>query len=537
MKITKLIALSLALSATSAHAQDSIVLDDFENGSQSWTEISGVTSQVVDNPSPDDVNNSSKVMKCVRPIGTDNWAGVILRGAYSLNIGTDDNSYKYATVKFLKQTTGDVSFKLESGPGEGTYESNMPYMGGEGWTTVTFDLKNATPGTYKDFFVMVDRADNLWQDATVYIDEITLLKKLDQGTSSQEQTIDPKSQKGTGEVDGYHLVWEDLFDDGQIGSVWNIEDNVPVYNNELQNYTRNNVSEGLDENGNGCLIITARKGQSGSKQCSSGRLNTNGRMRVCHGKVEASIRLPKTANGLWPAFWMMGDETGQWPANGEIDIMEMGNSEAFSRGTQDRYFNGACHWGPSSSAHKMSTQSVTWDYSLQDDQFHLYTLIWDNQSIVMYVDKDRYPNARPYFQLNIANRGGSDDPGTYFHRECHILLNLAIGGDFSHITDINQITALNNGDAKMYVNYVKVYQKGEQGESYYGPIMDFTGMDDLCESQKSLNDHGGRIYDMNGALVASFPKGEVGAIEHLKKGVYIITLDNGESFKLIKKEE
>lgn len=30
-------------------------------------------------------------------------------------------------------------------------------------------------------------------------------------------------------------------------------------------------------------------------------------MSFKHRKVEACIRLPKTANGLWPAFWMMGD--------------------------------------------------------------------------------------------------------------------------------------------------------------------------------------------------------------------------------------
>lgn len=533
MKIKQLITLS-ALSITTAYAQDVIVLDNFESNPNSWEAISGATCEVVDNPSPDKVNKSSKVLKCVRAVDSDNWAGVILRGAYSLSIGSDDDSYSYASVKYLKQTTGDVSFKIESGPDDETYEANLPYMGGDGWTTVTFDLREALAGTYKDFFVMLDREDEISDDITIYIDDITLLKSLNSsGNTSQNSKI----QRGTGEVDGYHLVWEDLFDDGQIGREWNIEDNVPVYNNELQNYTRSNVSEGLDENGNGCLIITARKGQSGSKQCSSGRLNTCGKMTVCHGKIEASIRLPKTANGLWPAFWMMGDNTGQWPANGEIDIMEMGNAEAFSKGVQDRYFNGACHWGPSSNAHKMSTQNATWDYSLQDGQYHLYTLYWTDQRIVMYVDQDRNPGARPYFQLDISKRGGSDDPGTYFHRECHILFNLAIGGDFSHINDINQITALNNGEAKMYVNYVKVYQKGEQGESYTGPTMDFTGMEELCESQKSLNDFGGRIYNTNGLLVEYFKKGEADIIGYLKKGVYIIVLENNESFKLLKKEE
>lgn len=33
------------------------------------------------------------------------------------------------------------------------------------------------------------------------------------------------------------------------------------------------------------------------------------------------MRLPY-GQGIWPAFWMMG-QTGNWPACGEIDIMEM----------------------------------------------------------------------------------------------------------------------------------------------------------------------------------------------------------------------
>lgn len=49
------------------------------------------------------------------------------------------------------------------------------------------------------------------------------------------------------------------------------------------------------------------------------------------GKVEALIKLPKTYKGLWPAFWMMGNDypnTG-WPACGELDIVEMGHSNGY----------------------------------------------------------------------------------------------------------------------------------------------------------------------------------------------------------------
>jgi hypothetical protein len=40
-----------------------------------------------------------------------------------------------------------------------------------------------------------------------------------------------------------------------------------------------------------------------------------------------------------------------------------------------------------------------------------------------------------------------------------MILNIAIGGHFTAIYDVEEITALANGDASMYVDYVRVYQK------------------------------------------------------------------------------
>lgn len=519
-----------------ASAQDKIVIDDFEGSSKDWAIIEDVVAEVVDNPAPDNVNKSEKVLKCVRPTETNNWAGVILRDVYSLAIGPDEETYSYATVKFLKKSIGDVSFKIESGPDDETYESNMPYLQNDGWTTVTFDLREAKAGTYKDFFVMLDRADDISEDIEVYIDDITLIKSMKQTA----QPIDPNSQRGTGETNGYKLIWQDLFDDGRLDRVWNVEErNDGGGNNELQYYTRNNVIEAQDEKGNGCLIITAKKQPYGNKQCTSGRLTTQGGMSFCHGKVEASIRLPKTANGLWPAFWMLGADIdyNNWPYCGEIDIMEMGNSEGFEKGAQERYFNGACHWGPMQNGnHSMYTQSNTWDYSLQDGEYHLYTLYWDDQKIVMYLDQDKYPSARPYYQMNIGDKSQESSPGRYFHKKFFLLFNLAIGGDFPHIYDINQVSALQNGEAKMYVNYVRVYQKGVPGEEFQGPVVDYTGLEDLSAKQNiNINEWAGHIYTAQGMLVNYFEAGEASVIDQLSDGIYFIVLENNETIKMMKR--
>lgn len=67
---------------------------------------------------------------------------------------------------------------------------------------------------------------------------------------------------------------------------------------------------------------------------------------------------------------------------------------------------------------------------------------------------DTKPNARPYFKMTINQFGNNE-----FRKDNFILLNLAVGGNFPGIKDINQITALNNGPAEMEVDYVRVFQK------------------------------------------------------------------------------
>lgn len=271
---------------------------------------------------------------------------------------------------------------------------------------------------------------------------------------------------GSGETDGYKLVWEDQFNDGALDeSKWYIEVNGDGGGNqELQYYRAENISVGPDEDGNGCLIITARRENFNGKSFTSGRLNTSDRYEFTHGKVEASIKLPSTANGLWPAFWLLGADydTNGWPRCGEIDIMEMGNSGGISSGTQDRYFNGAAHWGfYRDGAYPNYANSKTNSYSLQDGEFHLFTLIWDDNSLSMYLDMDKYPDSAPYYKMDINDT--SDDWGTghYFHHDFFIIFNLAVGGRFTGILNASGITALpQDGDeAKMYVDYVRVYQK------------------------------------------------------------------------------
>lgn len=289
-------------------------------------------------------------------------------------------------------------------------------------------------------------------------------------TACQADPVVPAPEElGSGETDGYKLVWEDCFNGDVLDeTVWNIEEKGDGCGNaELEYYTRDNVSLGTEpESGRHCLILTAKKENYKGKSFTSGRINTLEKRYFLHGKVEACIKLPQTANGLWPAFWMMGNDINQvgWPRCGETDILEMGNAEGIRKGTQDRYFNGACHWGYYNEQNQYPNyaKASTWDYSLQDGEFHLFTLIWDENYIRMYCDLDKYPDTEPYYEMGIEHKDGDEGwaASLYFHKENFILFNLAVGGYFTGILNPDGITAFENENEKsMYVDYVKVYQK------------------------------------------------------------------------------
>ncbi|MBR3102157.1 MAG: glycoside hydrolase family 16 protein [Muribaculaceae bacterium] len=272
-------------------------------------------------------------------------------------------------------------------------------------------------------------------------------------------------------LDTYRMVWSDEFDGTTLNSaIWNIEVNGNGGgNNELQYYASENVSVS-----DGCLMLTARKENRNGRAFTSGRINSLGKAAFMHGRIDARLKMPHTANGLWPAFWLMGNDmaTGTgWPYCGEIDVMEAGNVNGINRGTQDRYMGGALHWGPYGAQtnwqHPMYATDLTAPYSLQDD-FHLFTLVWDYNRIEMYLDLDIYPDASPYFRMSITDQSQENSPGRYFHKQFFILFNVAVGGDYTGIHDTAGITALANEERSMLVDYVRVYQR-EGHEDYTIP--------------------------------------------------------------------
>lgn len=274
----------------------------------------------------------------------------------------------------------------------------------------------------------------------------------------------------------YTLVFNEDFTDGALdANIWNIEVNGDGGgNNELQYYCEQGVSiEANPYDGKQCLVLTATKQSYQGKGCTSGRVNTKGNLFYTYGRIDARIKFPATANGLWPAFWQMGndfDDVG-WPRCGETDVIELGHQDAFSHGTQDRYFNGAMHVGSAWNTVWSEANAVTWPYSVEDS-FHIITMIWTPNTIDMYMDKDAHPENAAYFHANLEP---NDDPNynrsLVFGKPNFIIFNLAVGGNFPGIYNVNQITAFANGPAKMYVDWVRIYQRGDANQSFVSPSL------------------------------------------------------------------
>ena len=298
----------------------------------------------------------------------------------------------------------------------------------------------------------------------------------------------------------WQLVWSDEFDGETLNSAyWNVEDNARGGGNaELQYYAPKNISiENHPLTGERCLVLSAQREDYRNRPCTSARLNTQDKVTVEYGKVEARIAFPYTADGLWPAFWMLGNNLATnlgdnddidtriaelekegrvvWPKCGEIDICEMGHHTGIENGTQDRFFNGACHWGEAfnNGAYPNFGQFCTADYAVQGD-FHLFTLIWTADTIAMYLDQDKYPEVEPYFQLSLREKE-INHPGHYFNHPFYLVLNLSVGGFFPQMPaaekypkiitaddpSFQRVTALpeDGTPVKMYVDYIRVYKR------------------------------------------------------------------------------
>jgi beta-glucanase (GH16 family) len=242
---------------------------------------------------------------------------------------------------------------------------------------------------------------------------------------------------GINKAQNWQLVWSDEFNGTVLNdSNWTHEIGGNGWGNgELQYYTDRDTNSYLE---NGYLIIQALEENYSSWNYTSARLKTQGKKFFKYGKIMARIKLPYS-QGIWPAFWMLGENIPSvgWPACGEIDIMEMIGGEG-----NDNTVYGTAHWQDENGHHASYGNSYTLSSGIFADNFHLFSIIWDDQRIKWYVDNQLYN------ELDITPSSLSEFQNNFF-----IILNVAVGGSWPGYPDSTTVFP-----QKMIVDYVKVYQ-------------------------------------------------------------------------------
>lgn len=240
------------------------------------------------------------------------------------------------------------------------------------------------------------------------------------------------------------LVWSDEFDDASLDpQSWFFETGdgseygIPGWgNNELQYYLPDNAQlEG------GLLKIEARKELIGAFAYTSARINTRDRFAIRYGRIEARMRLPG-GQGLWPAFWLLAQDSpyGTWAASGEIDIMEAINLG----GSGGNLVYGTIHYGGEFPDNESAGQSYLVPSNARDE-FHTYSIEWDENEIRWYVDDVMYA-----MQNNWSSTGGPFPAP--FDQPFYIIFNVAVGGNWPGSPNASTVFPVT-----MEVDWVRVY--------------------------------------------------------------------------------
>ncbi len=225
------------------------------------------------------------------------------------------------------------------------------------------------------------------------------------------------------------MIWSEEFNysGAPDSSKWNYDiGNNGWGNNELQNYT-NRPENVIVENG--VLKIHTIKENYGGSNYTSARIKSQGKFSFKYGRVDIRAKLPEGV-GTWPALWMLGENitTVNWPACGEIDIME-------HLGSNLNQIHGSLH---SPNNYGGNSNSGTTQITNATSEYHVYSVDWSAATIGFYVDDVMY----------FSHNNNASLP---FNANFFLILNNAMGG-WGGTVDPNFVSST------FEVDYIRIYQ-------------------------------------------------------------------------------
>ncbi|OHT08836.1 Beta-glucanase [Tritrichomonas foetus] len=239
------------------------------------------------------------------------------------------------------------------------------------------------------------------------------------------------------------LAWSEEFDYTGLprGNIWGYEKGY-IRNWENQYYFEGRTRNSRVENGH--LILEAYyepQTPIGDEwyDYSSASINTYGKVHFQYGKIESRLKIPK-GRGTWPALWMLGTNIYQegWPLCGEIDIMEY-------VGYNPNTFYQTIHC--QGDAYPSYHIEVGGNTQASDDDWHTYTMIWKEDTIIEYIDGK---------QVNKYDRQSWHQQTFWpYDRPFYLLANLAIGGTWGGQQGVD--TSIFNPSVKYEIDYIRYY--------------------------------------------------------------------------------
>ena len=377
------------------------------------------------------------------------------KGVLSVVKGTQDGAL------YTEYLQGDIELALEVSPG--LYDITLHFAEPDtvGAGERVFDVYAEGKKVIQDLDVMVFRDGQIHSALTVTAPNVEVTDgelnvRFDASVGEPLLSAMVVRSKQV-ELNEWRLVWSDEFDeDGEPNTKnWTIEEwPSGVVNSEDQAYTARAKNIRVE---NGVLVIEAHKEKLGAAEYTSGRMQSSGKRDFLYGRFEVRAKMPRGV-GTWAAIWMLpsdpfayattctdrqdwqgSSDCDAWPNSGEIDILE-------HVGYQMGHVHGTVH---NRAYYFINWQQRKGRVLLDDvaDEYHVYSMEWSPQRIDVFVDDILY------FTYVDEGDGWETWP---FDRPFHMIMNLAIGGDWGRAGGPIDDTIF---PQRMLVDYVRVFSR------------------------------------------------------------------------------
>jgi beta-glucanase (GH16 family) len=250
-----------------------------------------------------------------------------------------------------------------------------------------------------------------------------------------------------------NIVWSDEFNGTTLNTnnwIYGIGNGVNGFGDaELEYYSSSPQNVYVT---NGFLHVVALTQATNGFSYTSGKILTQGLFYKEYGRFDFRAQLPAGA-GLWPAFWMLSENSpyGGEPNNGEIDVME-------NLGNQTNSVNGTIHYGGYEGMDYQIGTTGNLPHGQTTTDFHVYTLNWTSNKFEWLIDGNLYETQTNWFS-NIGTSSATYPYPAPFNTPFYIIMEMAVGGEYTGIYNTNTINA--SLPAEMLVDYVRVYDQTE----------------------------------------------------------------------------